>query len=219
MKTKKRVKVSWYERISSRQYLFLSLLILALFVITLLLLGRVPICECGYVKLWHGVVFSSENSQHLADWYSFSHIIHGFVFYFGFWFLGKKLSKKGKIPLALILLLILITEAGWEVFENTPFIIERYRAVTISLDYYGDSVVNSFMDVMFTMLGAAIAFTFPVWGTILVTLSLELFVLYFIRDNLTLNVIMLIYPIKAILVWQQAAYSLFLMRIKSLKNL
>ena len=156
-----------------------------------------PICECGYIKLWHGITFSSENSQHLSDWYSFSHIIHGFGFYLLFWLLGR-----GRWSMGLMFFLSMVLEMSWEIFENTDFVINRYREVTISLDYYGDSVINSVMDVLFMALGFFLARKFPIGLIILLVFALEIFVGYSIRDNLILNIIMLIYPLEGIKIWQ-----------------
>ena len=159
-------------------------------------MGQVPICKCGYVKLWHGVVFSSENSQHISDWYTPSHVIHGFAFFGLLWLIGRRW------PLGLRLVLAVALEAGWEIFENTDLVINRYREVTISLDYYGDSVLNSVCDILAMVAGFAIASRVPVWVTVALVVTLELRVLYFIRDNLTLNIIMLIYPLDGIKTWQ-----------------
>lgn len=190
--------------LSSRTYFFIVAGMIATHALILFLMGQVLICKCGFIKFWHGIVYSSENSQHISDWYTFSHIIHGFGFYFLFWKIGKWREKySGKQwPAGFLLILALFLEIAWELFENSDFIINRYREATISLDYFGDSVINSVTDVLAMVAGFLLARRIPIFAIIAITLAFELFVGYWIRDNLTLNIIMLIYPLEIIKQWQ-----------------
>jgi hypothetical protein len=162
------------------------------------LMGRVAICTCGYVKLFEPAVNSSGNSQHIADWYTPSHLIHGFLF-FGL----THLILRGK-PLSLRLFVAMLIESGWEILENSPIIIDRYRATTISLAYVGDSILNSAMDTVFMAVGFVFAWRAPVWLTVALAIFFELLTGWLIRDNLTLNVLMLVWPVEAVKTWQAA---------------
>ncbi len=176
--------------------------ILGAMIVILLLMGRPLICTCGTIKLWHGEVVSAENSQHISDWYTFSHVTHGFLFYWLAWMLSRWVGFFR--PVRIRLMLAVIVECGWEILENTDFIIERYREATIALDYFGDSVLNSSFDVVFMSLGFLVASRLPALATLSIAVAFEVFMAIMIRDNLALNILMLIWPVEAVKTWQGA---------------
>ncbi|WP_417595416.1 DUF2585 domain-containing protein [Parasphingorhabdus sp.] len=193
--------MKWPLRISKSSAL-IALILFALFGLILFGMGRPPICACGTVKLWQGVVQSSENSQHLADWYTMSHIIHGFIF-FGIGHLLRKRFPK-LFPLGVILCLSILVEGAWEVLENSPVIIDRYREATISYGYEGDSIINSMADIAWMIVGFFLASRLPWKATLAIAVIFELFTGYMIRDNLALNILMLTVPIEEVKDWQAA---------------
>ena len=190
--------LSLLRRLSTRDYLLIALGLVVLQVAILFALGRVPICTCGHIKLWEGVVNSSENSQQIFDWYTPSHVIHGLLFYFVLSLLFPKTPVMMRFAIAVGI------EVTWEIIENTPWIINRYRAGTISLNYYGDSILNSVFDTLAMAFGFLLAARLPVVLCVLLVVALEAFTAFWIRDNLILNIVMLLYPLDAIREWQAA---------------
>ena len=182
-----------------RKYWYIGFALVGVAALILLWMGRPPICTCGTVKLWVGTVNGPDNSQHLADWYTPSHIIHGFFFYLLGWLFLRR-NPPGDRLLGAVLI-----EAGWEILENSQFIIDRYREATMALGYNGDSVINSVADIVWMIFGFAVARRLPVWATVALALAMELLTLIVIRDNLALNVLMLLAPNDSIRAWQAGA--------------
>lgn len=174
----------------------LTFAIIALAAFWLWQVGRVPICTCGYVKLWHGQTMSSENSQHLMDWYTPSHLLHGLLFYGLLHLTAHRLTFSWRLTLATLI------EAAWEIVENSEAVIERYRSVTISLDYFGDSVINSVADIVAMIVGFFLARILPVWASAALVVGFEMLTAFVIRDGLALNILMLLWPLEAVKAWQ-----------------
>jgi hypothetical protein len=179
-----------------RRAALLALLILAAAAAILLEMGRNPICTCGSVDLWVGQRDSAKTSQMLADWYSLSHIVHGLLFYAALWLVARRWPVEWRFLVALLV------ESAWEVTENTPMVIDRYRETTAALGYSGDSVINSLSDILMMCFGFVLARRLPVWAAVLLLVALEIVPLFVIRDNLTLNIWNLLAPNAAVAAWQ-----------------
>lgn len=182
----------------TRFWLVVTFVIILVQILSQYLMGRIWICECGYVKLFEAGVNTPGNSQHLFDWYTPSHIIHGFLFYGLGWLVLRNKPLTAKLALAAFI------EAVWEVLENSPIIIDRYRSATIAVGYTGDSILNSGMDMVAMIAGFLFAARMPVWLTVVIAIAFEVLTTIIIRDNLTLNVLMLVWPIEAVRTWQGA---------------
>ncbi len=180
----------------TRRAALATLLMVALAAAALLAMGRTPICTCGTVELWVASRDSAKTSQMLADWYSLSHIVHGLLFYAGLWLVARRWPVEWRFAAALLI------EASWEVVENTQMVIDRYRETTAALGYNGDSVLNSLSDIAMMALGFLAARKLPLSASVAMVLALELVPLLVIRDNLTLNVWMLLAPNETIGAWQ-----------------
>jgi hypothetical protein len=183
---------------SASFWFIVFLALIAAQAISLYLMGRVPICTCGYVKLFEPGVNTPGNSQHISDWYTPSHIIHGFLFYLAGYLIFRRRSFGFRLTFAAII------EIAWELLENSPIIIDRYRSATIANGYEGDSILNSVMDTVAMAIGFFFASRAPIWLTVLIAIGFELLTGWIIRDNLTLNVLMLVWPVDAIREWQAA---------------
>ncbi len=184
----------------ARRHWLITLAVILVAVAILFAPDRPPTCPRRDVKICEGTGDGPRNSQHIADWYTFSHITHGFVFY-----AIARLLLPGR-PVGLWLIAATLAEMSWEVLENSPFIIDRYRQATIAVGYSGDSILNSVADGGWMILGFLFAARMPWKVTLAMALFFEAFTLWKIRDNLTLNVVMLIAPIDAVRDWQ-AGYS------------
>jgi hypothetical protein len=197
--------MTWYKNLSKKTYIIIFVGILVAQALTLFSMGRTPLCQCGYVKVWQGDVMSAENSQHIADWYTFSHIIHGFIFYgLMYWVSRKFFGKSGGLPVGMWLLGAVLLEVGWEIIENSTWVIEYYRNNTVSLGYVGDSILNSVFDVIWMSIGFLVARKLPVCATVALAVLFEVMTGYFVRDGLALNILFFIYPSEAIKAWQTA---------------
>jgi hypothetical protein len=184
------------EGIPVRTLLAIAAALVVLQAVVLFLMGQPPICTCGRIDLWHGDPSGPETSQHLTDWYTLTHVVHGFAFYVLLWLMASRWSFGLRFLVALGL------EVGWEVLENTPMIIDRYREQALAEGYFGDSIVNSIGDTLATVLGFVLARIMPVWSSVVLVIGIELSLAFMIRDNLALNIIQLIVPIEAISRWQ-----------------
>jgi hypothetical protein len=167
-----------------------------------LAMGRLVFGPDGTFGWWAGDIWSSEQSQRFADPYSLTHILHGLLFYGLLWGVARRVPVRYRLCIAVLM------EALWEILENSPLIIDRYREVTMALGYVGDSVLNSFSDILMMCLGFALASRCRVWVSVVILLAFEIGMLLWVRDNLTLNIIMLIHPIEAIKTWQMSGHGI-----------
>lgn len=190
------MRVYTYGVMKSRLYLLLAGGVVATTAVVLFLMGRIPMCACGRIEFWYGLLGTAEDSQHLLDWYSASHFIHGIIFFGLLYLLFRKMSVAGRFLIAVSI------EAGWEILENSSIIINRYRETTMAAGYGGDSIVNSLVDIACMALGFVFARYVPIWVAVLMVIFLEVLVGYLIHDNLFLNILMLTFPLETVSDWQ-----------------
>ncbi len=180
-------------------FLMSAFVLLTIFV--LYLQGRIWWCkwDSPYL-LWSSDAWSKHSSQHLFDPYSFTHVLHGLLFYAALFLIFRR-----RLSLAWLLFVAVSVESGWEILENSKAVIERYRTATFSLDYFGDSIANSFGDVLSCAAGFLIAHKLAFWRSLFLFALVEIVLIFTIRDSLLINIIMLIHPIEAIKAWQTGA--------------
>ena len=181
---------------SLRSWIGIAALLVLIQAVVLYAMGQPLMSATHSLMLWAGNVHSVENSQQLTDWYSFSHIIHGILFYALLWLLFPRLTVAARLALAVGI------EVSWELIENSPWIIQRYREQALAQGYFGDSVINSVSDTLMTVLGFLIAWRAPVWFCVTLIIALETFTMHEIRDGLALNIIQLLHPVQLISNWQ-----------------
>lgn len=186
----------WVDVRDNRTAVIVLCLIVAAAITSLFFQGRVWWCQAGDMSPWSWDIWTTHNSQHIVDPYSFTHVLHGVL---EFWLIGLVFRR---MPLAWRLALAVFIESSWEVAENSATVIERYRSVTISLDYFGDSIINSIADILCCATGFVIAYNLRFWRSLMLFLTTEAILVFWIRDSLLINIVMLLYPIEAVKVWQ-----------------
>ncbi len=177
---------------------FLMLTVLAVTILELSWQGRIWWCKWDSpILLWSSDAWSKHSSQHLFDPYSFTHVLHGLLFYAALFLIFRR-----RLSLAWLLFITVLAESGWEILENSKAVIERYRTATFSLDYFGDSIANSFGDVLSCAAGFLVAHKLAFWRSLFLFALVEIILIFTIRDSLLINIIMLIHPIEAVKAWQ-----------------
>ena len=177
---------------------FLMLTVIAITISVLVWQGRIWWCKWDSpLLLWSSDAWSKHSSQHLFDPYSFTHLLHGLLFYAASFLIFRR-----RLSLAWLLFITVFAESGWEILENSKAVIERYRTATFSLDYFGDSIVNSFGDILSCTAGFLIAHKLAFWRSLFLFALVEIILIFTIRDSLLINIIMLVHPIEAIKAWQ-----------------
>jgi len=193
------IKQSLWADITDNRYAMATYLMMVVAVVVILQMqGRVWWCQAGDMVPWSWNIWSTHNSQHIIDPYSFTHVLHGVI---EFWLIGFVFRR---MPIVWRLALAIFIESSWEVAENSTMVIERYRAATISLDYFGDSIINSIADIACCATGFVIAYKLKFWRSLLLFLTTEALLIVFIKDSLVINIIMLLFPIDAIKNWQMS---------------